>query len=81
MPMPVSVMAISNHLSSFGEGEGRRCRVLIVRTPPLGIASNAFVIRLRKRVWRWVGSPKMEEGSGQVFCEFHVRARNQGSLK
>ena len=33
--------------------------------PPWGMASKALVIRLRKRVWRWVGSPKIEGRSGE----------------
>ena len=65
MPIPVSVMEISNHLPSSEESGGGICRVLIVSTPPWGMASRALVIRLRKRVWRWVGSPKMGGRSGE----------------
>ena len=86
IPIPVSVTAISSHLPSFEE-EGRGAgRVLIVSTPPLGMASSALVIRLRKSVWRCVGSPRIgREVRRELFGQFHVsgietRVRSNGSI-
>ncbi len=52
---------------------------VMVKVPPCGMASRALVMRLRKRVWRWVGSPRIGGRSGErEGGELHISCMKPG---